>query len=388
MLKVLYVKAATAYDGPYRSVIETFIDRYKILGSLTACVSHTSDWEGPELFVRPDGVTITFVEKENTVVKRFIERSTNREKVDELVKKADLIIGHVPDSVASMALLQACKLGKPCIAVVVGCVWDALWNYGWKGKFMAPIDFFLMRKTLRKVPYAIYVTEKYLQHRYPCKGEALACSNVELLPLDELVLSGRLDKIGLVSQNKTLKIVTTATIDVPFKNQQDVIRAMAILKENGMNTDIHYYLIGPGDKTHLASVAQQCGLDNNVHFLGSKSHEEVFTILDGADLYIQPSKLEGLPRALVEAMSRALPALGTKVGGIPELLPTDYIYRPGDIKKLAYLISNFTKEKMRQSAIHNFNRAKDFQKTTLDKRRSEFLEHVKRIAEIKTNNKK
>ncbi len=388
MLNVLYIKSATAYDGAYRSVIDTFIERYKTLGSLTACVSHTSDWEGPELFVRPDGVTITFVEKENTVVKRFIERSTNREKVDELVKKADLIIGHVPDSVASMALLQACKLGKPCIAVVVGCTWDALWNYGWKGKCMAPISFYIMRRTLWNVPFAMYVTEKFLQHRYPCRGETLACSNAELLFSDDSVLDRRLEKIDTTTQKSAVKIVTTGTIDVPYKNQQDVIKAMAVLKKHGMNTDIHYYLIGPGDKTRLASVAQQCGLENNVHFLGSKSHEDVFAILDGADLYIQPSKLEGLPRALVEAMSRALPAFGTKVGGIPELLTTDCLYSPGNIKELAYLISSFTKERMRQSAVRNFNRAKDFQKTILDKRRSDFLEHVKQIAERKKCNNK
>lgn len=388
MMNILYIKAATAYDGPYRSVIDKYIERYKLLGTLTACVSHTPNWKGPELFVRPDGVTITFVEKENTVKKRFLDRSANRKKVYELVEKADIVIGHIPDTVASMALLMAYKLRKPCLAVVVGCVWDALWNYGWKGKFMAPIEFFYMRKTLQKVPYAMYVTERFLQHRYPCSGETLACSDVELLPLDETVLSNRLDRINLESQNKTLKIVTTATIDVPFKNQEDVIMAMSVLKKSGIGMDIHYYLIGPGDKTRLALVAQHYGLENNVHFLGSKSHDEVFTILDSADLYIQPSKLEGLPRALVEAMSRALPAFGTKVGGIPELLTTDCLYSPGNIKELAYLISSFTKERMRQSAVRNFNRAKDFQKTILDKRRSDFLEHVKQIAERKKCNNK
>ena len=107
MLNILYIKAATAYDGPYRSLIDLYIERYKTLGALTACVSHTPDWNGPQSFVRPDGVTITFVEKENTVKKRFFDRSENKKQVYELVEKSDIVIGHVPDSVASMALLRA-----------------------------------------------------------------------------------------------------------------------------------------------------------------------------------------------------------------------------------------------------------------------------------------
>lgn len=380
MLNILYIKAATAYDGPYRNVIDKFIERYKILGPLTACVSHTPDWNGPQMFVRPDGVTITFVEKENTVKKRFFARSENKKKVYGLVEKADIVIGHVPDSVASMALLRACKLKKTCIAVVVGCAWDALWNYGWKGKLMAPISFFNMRRTLREVPHAIYVTERFLQHRYPCPGETLACSNVELMPFDESVLSRRLGKIESEPQKTSVKIVTTATIDVPFKNQEDVIAAMSELKKRGAGKEIHYYLIGPGDKTRLASVARHYGLENNVHFLGKKSHEDVFAILDSADIYVQPSRLEGLPRAVVEAMGRALPVIGTRVGGIPELLPVSRLYAPGDVRSLARIIESLTPEVMAGDARRNFAKAGEYASDVLNARRNAFLEHVAQYA--------
>jgi glycosyltransferase involved in cell wall biosynthesis len=48
-----------------------------------------------------------------------------------------------------------------------------------------------------------------------------------------------------------------------------------------------------------------------------------------------PSRTEGLPRALVEAMARGLPAVGTDVGGIPELLDSRCIVRPDDDRALA-----------------------------------------------------
>ena len=76
-------------------------------------------------------------------------------------------------------------------------------------------------------------------------------------------------------------------------------------------------------------------------FLGQlPAGEMVRAQLDKADLFILPSKTEGLPRALVEAMARALPCIGTTVGGIPELLPSEDLVPPGDVKALAETIED------------------------------------------------
>ncbi len=40
------------------------------------------------------------------------------------------------------------------------------------------------------------------------------------------------------------------------------------------------------------------GLENQIKLLGPLSHDEIFEWLDSIDIYIQPSLLEGLPRAL------------------------------------------------------------------------------------------
>jgi glycosyltransferase involved in cell wall biosynthesis len=86
------------------------------------------------------------------------------------------------------------------------------------------------------------------------------------------------------------------------------------------------------------------------------------TLLDEADLYCLPSHTEGLPRSLVEAMARALPAVASSVGGVPELLDPACLVPPGDPAALAGAIGRLLADKeewVRQSA-RNAERAAGF----------------------------
>src|SRR5690606_42058407 len=100
-------------------------------------------------------------------------------------------------------------------------------------------------------------------------------------------------------------------------------RALARLRQIGLD-GFRYEIVGGGDQSYLRKIARKYGVADPVDFLGRITRKEVFQWLDKIDLYIQPSKTEGLPRALIEAMSRGLPCLGTRVGGIPELLTDEH----------------------------------------------------------------
>lgn len=381
MLNVLFVNSSLVVEevnGKYYSnALGAFIPRYKRLGKLTACVTRKSCDRPSQALVDLADVNIRFIEKENTITKRFFDRSQNRSIIRELAGSADLVIGHVPGSTASMALECALRLGKTCMAVAVGCPWDALWNYSFKGKCMAPIEYVNMRKVMKKVPYAMYVTQEFLQKRYPCQGITIGCSNVTMPPLDKNVLSSRLEKIK-TNDIKKLKLVTLAAVNVRYKGQYDVIKAISLLRKQGY--DLQYYLLGGGDNTYLRGIAEKYGVARNVHFLGMRSHEEVFSILDEMDVYVQSSRTEGLPRAVVEAIGRALPAIGTRVGGIPELLSPACLYNPGDVRALAGIISGFTHEALESEARRNFAYAAEYARDVLDARRNAFLDHVAQAA--------
>lgn len=150
-------------------------------------------------------------------------------------------------------------------------------------------------------------------------------------------MANRLKKIDSYSKGCRLNIITVAAVNVRYKGQEYVIRAIAKLNKMGYN--YQYYLVGGGDNTFLNNVVKECEVEKYVHFIGALPHNKVIEVLDKMDIYIQPSKQEGLPRALIEAMSRALPAVGTRVAGIPELLHDDCLVKKGSVSEIVRVLS-------------------------------------------------
>jgi glycosyltransferase involved in cell wall biosynthesis len=287
------------------------------------------------------------------------------------INNVDFLIIRLPSLIGILSIEIARKMNKPFLIELVGCPWDALWNHSWKGKLVAPFMRYATKKAVKNAPYVLYVTTEFLQRRYPSTGKTIGCSDVALPTLDESVLDARLHKIKQMTKHKPIVLGTTAAVDVRYKGQEYVIQAIAELNRQGYNYE--YRLVGGGDKARLQSIAEKYGVADKVIFEGSIPHERVFDYLDSIDIYVQPSKQEGLPRALIEAMSRGCPCIGSNAGGIPELLDNAYIFRSGNVKELVTILANFDVEKMVKQAKRNFEFSKGYAKEVIETRRNEFF---------------
>lgn len=99
------------------------------------------------------------------------------------------------------------------------------------------------------------------------------------------------------------------------KNHEVVIRSLALLD----NPNIHYLLCGQGySLNHLKSIVKELNLESNVHFLGFRS--DVSSIYTIVDLFVFPSKREGLPVSVMEAMVNSLPVICSDVRGSRDLI--------------------------------------------------------------------
>lgn len=379
MTKILYAYENTVelFNGNYyHSHLNSFINRYLYLGNKITCLVNVKNRKSKEELSQTEKINTDFLQivpivKINTVKKLLTKTPVNKRIIKREVIYNDIIIARLPSIIGEQAIHYAKKKSKPYIVEVVGCPWDSLWNHSFRGRLIAPIRFYFTRKYVYNAPFVHYVTQNFLQKRYPTKGYTLGCSDVSLPELSEDVLSSRLQKID--ASHSITNLATTAAVDVKFKGQEYVIQALGFLKKEGYI--YHYYLIGGGNPKYLYNIAQQCNVENQVHFLGDLPHDEVFNYLDSIDLYVQPSKQEGLPRAVVEAMSRGCPTIGSSIAGIPELLNKECLFKKGSVKQISSLLKSYTKKRMKQEAIRNFNYAKTFQLETLNKKREKFYNY-------------
>lgn len=116
---------------------------------------------------------------------------------------------------------------------------------------------------------------------------------------------------------------------VQRKGYQHIIAAMRRLKDQGSLGRIRCAWIGHADndmgRQHQEAL-RQAGLADRVVWLGFRSDGDA--CLDAADAFILPSEREGMPLAVMEAMAKGVPVIGSAVSGIPEEIADTGILLP------------------------------------------------------------
>lgn len=377
-MKVLFVQDTYFYtnnNNQYYSehIDNSILDRYLHLGNHVTFLGRETNIYNEEFLkkftpldnTKCDVITLPSIRSRKGYFKNL---KIVKQRIEEAVKKNDIIMPRIPSAYGSLAVKYAKKHKKALIGEVVGCTWDGYWNYNFKGKVIAPYFFFKQKQVVKKLPYAIYVTENFLQRRYPMNGKSTFCSNVVIESVSEEILDKRLKKIQNIKENDIINIGTIAGLDVPFKGQKYVIEAISKKKSD----KYVYKVVGNGTGKKLRKFANKLNVKDKFIVVGPIKHDEIFNFLDGIDLYIQPSKQEGLPRALIEAMSRGLPAIGSRTGGIPELLNEEFIFNKGNSDQLLKIILDFNIIKMKKEANINFLKSKEYSLESINKRRFDF----------------
>lgn len=365
---VYYDETGNYYEYSYHGLNE----RYSYLADEITFLMRTNPLPlGAKYDKLPSEIDVAEIKNFKSPFLYFRNIKSVRQTIEEEVKKTDILI--IRDSSAgNIALKYAKKYSKPYIWECVGCALEAYWNYSILGKLIAPFSFLIKKRNIKNSTYVCYVTDKFLQGRYPTKGKSISCSDVVIDDVDENILEKRLEKIKAMSDASEIKIGTAAAIDVKYKGQQYVMEAIRILKDKGIHAK--YYLAGGGNSGYLKDYASKLKITDEVVFLGQLNKNEIIDLYDDIDIYIQPSMLEGLPRSVIEALSRACPTLGTNVGGIPELIGADCLFKKGNSKEIAALIEKMIAGSMNESAGRNFYKAKDYTMSKLEKKRKDFYD--------------
>jgi glycosyltransferase involved in cell wall biosynthesis len=254
----------------------------------------------------------------------------------------------------------------------------------------------LRRQCLRAIAVA-YVTKRALQQRYPPRAASTGISDVDL-PAEAIRIpvfcthysNVDLDVTGVVAVvprakcNGPYQLVTVGSLAQLYKGTDVLIEAVARCVRAGF--DLTAIIVGDGRyRPDLIAQAERTGMASRIRFTGQlTAGEPVRRILDAADLFVLPSRTEGLPRALVEAMARALPCIASDVGGIPELLDASDLAPAGDPAALAAKIQEVLTDPLRMAMMshRNLGVAQEFTEPVLAERRRRFYEHVRDSASL------
>lgn len=239
--------------------------------------------------------------------------------------------------------------------------------------FFKYAGYFDLKKLVKGASTAMYVTKEYLQRRYPCKNVSFSVSDVRIFEEEIKNNSKRYEA------KSSFKLISVGSLEQMYKSPDIVLKSIQLLNEKGYGCSLKW--IGSGKYMEsMKNMAEELGIKEKVDFLGFISNkQELIDQLDYADFFVLASRTEGLPRVIPEAFARALPVIGTKVGGIPELLQEDLLIDVNNPKQLADKIIQLIENPSNAEQIsrENLEKAKEFSENILQQKRIEFYQKVK-----------
>jgi colanic acid/amylovoran biosynthesis glycosyltransferase len=125
-----------------------------------------------------------------------------------------------------------------------------------------------------------------------------------------------------------------------------LVEACRVLKEHHIN--FRCSIVGEGpQRAELQRLIEKYKIEEEIALVGSAPHEDVQTYFDNTDVFVLPSLSEGIPVVLMEAMSKALPVVATRITGVPELVTHQkdgILVSPGNDTELAEAMMRLAKD--------------------------------------------
>ncbi len=157
-----------------------------------------------------------------------------------------------------------------------------------------------------------------------------------------------------VSREEDSKIIITPSRLVKKNGIDILVRALAELKKlSAANYQLQILGDGPEGES-LKKLVKNLGVQNLVLFMGHVDPDRIPDYLSQADIFVRPSRSEGLGNSFLEAMAAGLPVIATPVGGIPEFIKdgeTGLFCRVDDPQDLANKIVILASDKSMQSKL-------------------------------------
>lgn len=297
----------------------------------------------------------------------------------------DAAIVRLPSTIGQRV---ARKVIKSHIPYGVEVVYDA--EDGWRSEKKI-INRYLWKRIDKEMRETCYtangiscVTEFYLQKHYYSKKADAFTSHYSTLELPK-------EFYGFPKKYPEGKTFTLANVanQIQFNGRKgfnEIIEAISILKKKGVIVNAKF--VGQdyhNGITQFMDLSRCLDVEKQIEFMGYLTRPELDDFLSSVDMFVMPTRAEGLPRVIIEAMAKGLPAISTPVSGNPELLDTHFLVKYEDVQTLANRIEELIidKELYEKTSFENFNNSQKYEATVLERKRDAFYQKLEQIAKTK-----
>ncbi len=190
-----------------------------------------------------------------------------------------------------------------------------------KRLFKKPSLFLAPSKELLEIPFAIPAQKLYIPNGVISEKVKYSLESRTKIR----------QKLGL-EDNDILAIITRRLVE------KNGVRYLALATEFIQNSSLKLLIIGDGEEFNEIHTILSTHFENRFFMLGAKKHHEIIEYYSASDMSILPSLMEATSISGLEAMGASLPLVGTRVGGIPELIKegiNGYLCEPKNPKDLA-----------------------------------------------------
>ncbi|QOG30492.1 glycosyltransferase [Enterococcus casseliflavus] len=247
------------------------------------------------------------------------------------------------------------------------------------------------KKLTKKVNGSLYVTNEALQNQYPPNNKVYdqdsplyftsGASDVQI-PDNFFATSSK-----ILNCERKFVIACSGFMDTFRKGQDILIKMVKILKEQ--NIIVYLKLIGDGPKKEeLEKLSIDLGINSQIEFIGKvNGKEEMQRQLDSSDMFMLASKLEGLPRVIIEAIALGLPVVASNVNGNYELVQKKLLVDDFNPSSYAEKVKLFINDPSFYNKIseENLKKSREYELKKLTNKREKFYYSMKRCIQNQRN---
>lgn len=308
------------------------------------------------------------------------QRSLVKQVVTDAVKDCGCALVRVP-SITGFMVLQKLNTAIPYALEVVANPYEMYQGYSGKMKVQSLLMHYLLKRYCKRAKALAFVTKYSQQQRYAVNEEKQNNTYYSSIELKKEFYSDKFLKHDFFEdETLPIKIGHVANmITGNIKGHKEVLQVVANIQQAGRKVELVFAGDGP-DVELYKKEAEDMGI--KATFLGFIDKQQLHEMLLDIDFFLFPSKSEGLPKVLIEAMSVSVPCIASNVGGIPELLPKESVFDSYDVDGMTERIKEMSsdKEMYVDNARLMYNTALEYESSVLAERRKRFYNRLKELA--------